>query len=182
MLTTIGGGTHRGIGRLAAGVLAGCLLLALAAPVLADIRVPKGTRVRLEFAESLDSHVAKKGDIVRLRALQDVFVGGERVIARGARSTGQITSVRKPRRFGRRAEITIDLTGVRAVDGREIPLERYRTGDRYTAGGAAAASGGLIVLGPIGAAAGAFVKGKHIKVEAGTAIDAAVAADVNVRR
>jgi hypothetical protein len=143
--------------------------------------VPKGTRVRLAFAQSVDSREAEKGDTIRLRVTQDVFVRGERVIARGARATGLVTSVRKPRRFGRKAEIKIDLVGVRAVDGKQLPLERYKTGDRYSAGGAAAAGGGLVVLGPIGLAAGAFVKGKHVKVDAGTAIDAALSADVRVR-
>jgi hypothetical protein len=150
-------------------------------PAQADLNVPRGTRVRLTFAETLDSRTSEKGDTVRFKVVQDVYVAGERVVARGARATGLVTSVRKPRRFGRRAEIKIDLVGVRAVDGKQLPLERYSTGDRYSAGGAAAAGGGLIVLGPIGLAAGAFVKGKHLKVDAGTAIDAAVSTDVRVK-
>lgn len=167
--------------RLGAWLVTTLFLLALALPARADLMVPKGTRVRLAFAHDLDSREAEKGDTIRLKVTQDVYVQGERVIARGARATGRVTEVRKPRRFGRKAQIKIDLVGVRAVDGRELPLERYRTGDRYSAGGAAAAGGGLLVLGPVGLAAGAFVKGKHLKVEAGTTIDAAVSADVRVR-
>jgi hypothetical protein len=144
--------------------------------------VPEGTRVRLAFAESVDSRVTERGDTIRLKVIADVYLQGERVIARGARATGLVTHVRKPRRFGRKAEIKIDLVGVRAVDGKQLPLAPFRTGDRYNAGGAAAAGGGLIVLGPLGLAAGAFVKGKHVTVEPGTAIDAAVAADVRVRK
>lgn len=162
--------------------LAGLFLSALATPAMAaGVTVPAGTRVPLEFAQRLDSRHGREGQVVNLRARQDIWVNGEKVIARGARATARVLRIRKPRPFGRKAEIKLDLVGVRAVDGHDVPLGQYRSGERYgnpAAGGAAA--GGLILLGPIGLAAGAFVKGNQLVINPGTAITGAVRNDTPV--
>jgi hypothetical protein len=169
--------------RGAAGFLAGVFLLALATPVLAaGVAVPAGTKVQLEFTQSLDSRRAHKGDRVNLRVQEDVMVNGEKVIARGARATARVMDVRKPKRFGQKALIKLYQVRVRGVDGRRIQLGQYSSGKRFSdpkAGGAAA--GGLILLGPIGLAGGAFFKGKHVVIKSGTAIVGAVQNNTTVR-
>lgn len=161
---------------VAAGLLAGMYLFALTAPALAaSVTVPAGTKVPLEFAQRLDSRHARKGDLVNLRARGDVLVNGEKVIAKGAPATARVMNVRKPRPFGRKAEIKLDLVGVRAVDGSIVPLGQYSSGARFSNPKAqGAAAGGLILLGPIGLAAGAFIKGNHLVINPGTAIDGGV--------
>jgi hypothetical protein len=170
--------TRRG----AARILTGIVLFALVAPeVAAGPNLPAGTKVPLQFAQRLDSRHARKGDLVNLRVRQDVIVDGRTVIARGARATARVLDVRKPRPFGRKAQIKLDLVGVRAADGREVPLGQYNSGRRFTDPKAqGAAAGGLILLGPIGLAAGAFVKGNHLVINPGTAIDGTVRNDTTV--
>lgn len=160
----------------AAGLLAGILSLALLVPgMAAAVTVPAQTKVPLEFTQSVSSRTARPGQTVRLRARADVMVDGEQVIAKGAPATARVMSVRKPRRFGRKAEIKLDLVSVRGANGRQIRLGQYRSGERYDDPKAqGAAAGGLILLGPIGLAAGAFVKGNHLVIKPGTAIDGAV--------
>lgn len=177
---------HRRLLSLRQGVacfLAGVFLFALVAPALAaGVTVPAGTKVPLEFAQRLDSRYARKGERVNLRAREDVTVNGEKVIARGARATARVMDVRKPKRFGQKAVIELYQVRVRGVDGRRIQLGQYSSGKRFVdpkAGGAAA--GGLILLGPIGLAAGAFFKGGHLVINPGTSIVGVVQNDTTVR-
>jgi len=162
--------------RATAASLAVIFLSVLVAPVFAaTVTVPAGTKVPLEFAQSVDSGTAHKGDLVKLRVHEDVMVNGEKVIAAGAPATARVAEVKKPKPFGGKAEIKINQLRVRAANGREMQLDQYNSGKRFMdpkAGGAA--TGGLILLGPIGLAAGAFFKGGHMLIKSGTHIDAAV--------
>jgi uncharacterized membrane protein len=169
--------------RSTAGFLAGVFLFALVAPALAaGFTVPAGTTVPLEFAQGLDSRQARKGDPVNLRVREDVTVNGLPVIAKGARATAQVMEVRQPKRFGHKAEIKLCQVRVRAVDERWIQLGQYTSGKRYGNGKAVSAeAGGLILLGPIGLAAGAFFKGGHVVIKPGTAIIGVVQHDTLVR-
>jgi hypothetical protein len=83
--------------------------------------------------------------------------------------------VHRRRSFGRKGELRIKLVNVRDVEGHRVPLEAYHSGKRFAAEGPGAAGGGLLVLGPVGAVAGVFVKGKEITIDKGTRIQAEVA-------
>jgi len=162
--------------RSAAGLLAGVLLFAVVAPTLAaGVTIPEGTKVPLEFTQHVDSRHAHKGDLVTLRAKEDVIVNGEKVVAQGAPATARVMEVVQPKRFGKKAEIKLDNLRVRGADGHEIQLGQFTSGKRYGDSKAVGAeAGGLIVLGPIGLAAGAFFKGGHMDIKPGTAIDGVV--------
>lgn len=168
--------------RGAAGLLAGGFLFALMAPTLAaGATVPAGTKVPLEFTQHLDSRHAHKGDLVNLRAQEDVTVNGEKIIARGASATARVMDVQKPKRFGKKAVIKLDQLRVRGANGGQIQLGQFTSGKRYGNSKAVGAeAGGLIVLGPIGLAAGAFFKGGHLDIKPGTAIIGVVENDTTV--
>ena len=166
----------RSLRRWIASGLASVFLSALVSPVLAaEVTLPAGTRVPLEFAQSVDSRTAKKGDLVKLTVAQDVIVSGQKVIAQGAPATATVMDVSHGKAFGKKAEIKLDQLRVPAVDGRLIQLGHYDSGKRYSDPKAeGAAAGGLILLGPIGLAAGAFIKGGHMLIKPGTHIDGAI--------
>ena len=184
MFTQIPSRRHSGLPlpRRAAGLLAGVLLFAIVAPPLAaSVTVPEGTKVSLEFTQKLDSRHASKGDRVSLRAQEDVIVNGEKVIARGAPATATVMEVVKPKSFGKKASIKLNNLRVRGMDGNQIQLSQYTSGKRYAdAKAVGAGAGGLIVLGPIGLAAGAFFKGGHLEIKPGTTIAAAVQHNITV--
>ena len=159
---------------LNAALLAACLL-AVAACARAAEPVPPGTPVMLQFLEEVSTKTAKEGDPVKLRVYTNVVVNGKTLIRQDAPATGVITDVRKPKRFGKRAELKIRLENVQDVAGNRVPLEAYSSGKRFRAGGPGASGAGLLILGPVGLVGGAFVKGKHITVDSGTRIEAKVA-------
>jgi hypothetical protein len=165
----------------AAGFLAGAFFFALVAPAAA-VTLPAGTKVPLEFAQGLDSRYAQAGDRVKLRAREDVRANGVTVIARGARATARVKEVVKPKRFGRKAMIKIYQMRVRAVDGSRIQVGQYNSGERPgNTKAVGAEAGGLILLGPIGLAAGYFFKGGHLVIKPGANIVCAVLHNTAVR-
>lgn len=150
-------------------------MLLTAADVSAAEPVPPGTRITLQFDRSVSTRTARKGGTVPLRVYSPVVVRGKTLIDQDAPATGVVTSVRRPGRFGKRGELKIRLVSVRDRSGARVPLEAYTSGDRFSAGGPGASAAGLLVLGPIGLAGGAFVKGKHVTIDRGTRIQAVVA-------
>ena len=135
---------------------------------------PPGMVVPLLFAERVQSQNAARGEVVELRAWSDVEADGKVVIAQDAKAQGRIVSIRKPRSFGRKAEIRVRLDWVEDVNGGQVPLENYRTGRRFDPKGPGAAAGGLLILGPVGLVGGLFVQGGHITIKQGTRIQAQV--------
>ena len=163
--------------RWAAGIIGAAMGMSLLVPFAAsaETMVPSGTKVPLEFTQRISTKTAKKGDTVELRVTEDVRVDGRTMIPEGAPAEGVITDVHRGRTFGRKGELKIRLTHVRDRNGDRIPIERYHSGDRFSAGGPAAAGAGLLVLGPVGLAAGALVHGSDFTIKEGTRIEAEVA-------
>jgi hypothetical protein len=176
---------HRRLRSLRSGIaggLAGVFLSVLVSPVLgAVVALPAGTKVPMDFAQTVDSRTAKKGDVVKLTVKQDVLVNGGKVIARGAPASATVMDVDKAKMFGQKAKITLDQLRVRAADGRLLQLGHYDSGKRIDAKAPGAATGGLILLGPIGLAAGAFIKGGHMVIKPGTEIDGVVLNNTPIR-
>ena len=157
------------------GAALGLGLLTPLAAAQAQTMVPAGTKVPLEFTQPVSTKTAQKGDTVELRVSEDVVVDGRTVIPAGAPAEGVITDVHRGRTFGRRGELKIRLTHVRDANGDRVPIERYKSGERFNAGGPGAAGAGLLVLGPVGLAAGALVHGHDFTIKTGTRIEAEVA-------
>lgn len=161
--------------RTVLSLLATLIMVTLTAPVRAEQTVPPGTVVTLQFMQDVGTKTAKKGDKIKLRVYTDVVHNGKTLIKQDAPAEGIVESVRKPKRFGRRGELKIRLESVTDVNGVRVPLESYKSGERFTASGPGAAAGGLLVLGPVGLVGGAFIKGKDVTIKEGTKIQAMVA-------
>ncbi len=128
--------------------------------------------VPLEFTEELDSRKVRKGDRVTLRVADDVTMDGKLRFRKGAEAQGIIERVKQPGRFGQKAQIQIRLEWAKDVDGKQVPLSTYSTGNRFDAGAGGASLGGAVLLGPIGLLGGALVKGGHITIKKGARIQA----------
>ena len=122
------------------------------------VKVELKTPVPLMVDEPLSSKTAKSGQTFRLVAAEDVLVNGKVVVGKGSSATGRITLVEKGNInvYGR-VEVTVD--SVRAVDGRNIPLE-----------------GNLAVSG-----IGKWGMGKDAKIEKGASINTVVAEETEVK-
>ncbi|MGQ0571990.1 MAG: hypothetical protein ACT4P5_21000 [Armatimonadota bacterium] len=154
-------------------VLAVSLALPATAVASTVVTVPAATRVPLKFLATLDSSTAQQGQAVRFEVPSDVLVGRRVVVRRGASARGLVRSVEKAGAFGKNARIRIGFVQTTAVDGRPLALSNVditpnNMRNVKDVGGAAGASAvGLVLLGPIGIAAGALVRGGHVQVPAG---------------
>ncbi|HNW34863.1 MAG TPA: hypothetical protein PKM25_08025 [Candidatus Ozemobacteraceae bacterium] len=151
-------------------VLAG-LLIPSAARAKGTTLVPKGTLVRLRLEQSLSTRTNKTGDMVKLLAVEAIKLGDTVVIKKGGLAQAQLEKVRGPGRFGRNGSIKIRYLFVTSARGRQIPIvlgERATKANQSMGLAAGASAAGYMILGPIGVVGGAFVKGHHIDIPAGT--------------
>lgn len=164
--------------------------LALAVPPTAqaatNVTVPVGTKVALQFINAIDSTTAKEGQQVNFRVAGDVVVARHAVIKRGAPGKGTIVSVAPPGVFGKNARIHIAFITARAVDGKPVKLSPIEITPEMmrqvkdTSGAVAAGTVGLILLGPLGVAAAALVRGGHVALGAGSVAIVATLARVTI--
>lgn len=169
------------------GMLSGVLLLSITAIAsAARLVIPKGTKVTVAFDQALNSKTTKVGQRVRLHVKDDVLVGGQKAIRRGARVQGVISKVSKRKRYGINAEMRIVLQPVRSVTGKMVPLEAGGKGEEISGGKSAQAAGatvgGAAVFGPVGLIGGYFVHGKAVNIKVGDMLVTEVPKDVVLRR
>ncbi len=148
---------------LSAAVAAACC-------ISAANELPAGTEVILRFDQYLSSRTAKPGEVVRLEVAEPVIVNGETLIPAGRSVRGVLTKVSQNQHFGVNARMRIALDPI-WIHHHEVTLEprdkgKVIGGTRSDMAGAAS-GGGLIVLGPLGLAAGYFVVGHSVHVRPG---------------
>lgn len=137
-------------------------------------RKPEEPTLPLEFTQVIDSRKVKKGDVVTLKVVDDTAISDKLRFRKDAPASGIIEDVKEPGRFGQRAQIKIRLDWVKDINGAQVPLASYTTGNRFEPGAGGASLGGLLFLGPVGLLGGAFIKGGHLTIKKGTRIQARV--------
>ncbi len=145
--------------------------------------VPANTLVKIALVTPVNAKNLKAGDTIRYQVADDVTVDGKLVFAKGALGTGTVQKVVQARNFGRNAEVEIDFSQVKSVDGTEAATflgEESKTEMKNMAMAAGASVAGMILLGPVGIVAGAFVHGKNIDVPEGTEMFIQTQADMTV--
>jgi hypothetical protein len=137
------------------------------------VSVPNGTQVALKFSAPVDSGTVKEGDTVHFSVASDVVVDRTLAIRQGTPAQGLVVSVTQPGIFGRSARIQIEFMQTTGTDGRPISLApvsitpNSMRETRDTSGAVGASVAGIILLGPLGLAGGALVRGGHVSVPAG---------------
>ena len=148
-------------------------------PPLASVKIPAGVRVELEMAHTIDSQTTRAGDLVSLRVVNPVVVGGVTVISVGATATARVLRAERNGHFGRAGRITWELKEVTAVDGARVPLSAVGHAVGDSKGAKVAAVMALSVLSPVALAAG-FKRGENAVVPEGKRFDAFTAAESTV--
>ena len=150
------------------------------------VSIPRGTENKLKLGKTISSKTARKNDIVPMTVVDDLFVDSNILtMGKGGIISARVRSVRRGGRFGRSGFVNLDIKSIESMDSTELPVEVAYAGqerfDKKRIGMAAGASTlGYLVLGPIGIAGGAFVKGDDIEVPAGTEISVKTTRDINV--
>lgn len=107
-----------------------CLLFAPVAPLVAQTRVPsnqllQGTQVHLVMTNSLTTSVAKEGDPFTATVAEPVYLGTQLILPAGARVTGQVGAIIRPKRFSifrGQAAMNLMFKSIE-VDHHEIPAQ-----------------------------------------------------------
>lgn len=139
---------------------------------VAQQQVPTETTVRISTLTEINSAAMKVGDPVRYRVVDSVIINNNVVIPAGAEGVGRVTEVRTAGRIGRDGLVTVEWGEITAIDGTLVKVgigakatERNQNSAELATG---AAMAGVILLGPLGLAAGALVTGKDHVVPIGT--------------
>ena len=137
------------------------------------VTLPKDTLIKISIQKELAGRVNKAGEDVPFRAEDNIYVGEALVIPKGAMGTAKIKKIADPALFGKDGRIDLEFKHLPGMDGTKVPIEmgdvaKKMTQSQIQAGGAALA--GMVLLGPLGAAGGLFVKGKVAKVPLGTTV------------
>ncbi|HKV44565.1 MAG TPA: hypothetical protein VJT32_07825 [bacterium] len=138
-----------------------------------EIQVPAGTSVLLKFLDPVDSATITEGATVKFEVAANVLVQRAEIFRQGTPAQGVVTDVSQPGIFGKNARVHVAYLEVTATDGRPVRLSPLdisadmirQAKDAGAAGGASLA--GIIILGPVGLAAGAFIRGGQVSVPAG---------------
>lgn len=136
-----------------------------------QVTLPKDSVIKIEFTQELGNKISKVGDEVGFKAADNLYVNDVLVLPKGATGVGKVKKVVQPGMFGKDGRVDVDFTYINGVDGTEIPVfvgELAKQQAKSYAGAAGAAIGGMIILGPIGAVGGAFVKGSSVVIPEGS--------------
>lgn len=151
------------------------------------LTVPAGTKVLLRFETPVDSGKIAEGAAIRFTVATDVLIDRTPAFRRGTPAQGIVTDVSKPGIFGKNGRVHIAYIQADAVDGkpaRLAPLDVTPDSIRQVGDvGAAGATSltGAIILGPVGLAAGALIRGGNVDVPAGAIGTSSLEQDLQVQ-
>lgn len=137
--------------------------------------------VRLKLKHAISSADAHRSDNVEFEVLDDIYLNGVQVIAKGGTAIAIVVEAQAKRRMARGGKLDINIDHLRLIDGEKCPLRASRGGN----GGGH--SGGMVtgmvatslVLWPV-APLFLLMHGKDLTVPQGTEITAYVNGDMKL--
>ena len=141
-----------------------------AAPTAAPLVIPAGTNITVRLANSISSGTAQSGDSFAATVADPIRVGGQEVVATGARAEGTVAEAHARGKIKGAASLRLELTRL-TINGTGYPVRTSMAGFAQKGKGkrtAVAAGGGAALGGIIGAIAGGG-KGAGIGLLAGGA-------------
>lgn len=153
-----------------------------AAMVDVETKVPDGTEIEIQIANTLSGQQAKIGDVVDFILLRPVQVNGVTVFERDAPARARITTAKKSGRWGKAGKLEWAMQDVQAVDGNRTPARFTKRHLGDSKGGTVAAATLLtaVFLGPFGLFWG-LKKGRPAEIPAGTRYTVFVHGDTTIK-
>lgn len=146
-------------------LVAGCM--ALCSFSVAASKLPEGTDVRLQVTDKLSSATAVEGQRFNLVLDEDVVVGGEVMVPRGAKAVGTVISARKRGHMGKAGELNVQINYLLVGEQRvRLRASSGREGDSKV--GATVAL--TVLFGPLGL----LKRGKDVELNPGVVLTAQV--------
>ncbi|MGI6543719.1 MAG: hypothetical protein ACOX44_11775 [Limnochordia bacterium] len=147
------------------------------------VELKAGTEVRIKLITELATATTKQDSEIEYYVARDIIVDGRYAVPIGAQGLGTVLMVKKPGPFGQSGQMQIDLGSVTTFDGTKVPLtytqpETSTTSSELAAG---ASLSGMVLLGPLGLAAGYLIKGSSEVIPSGTELIVHVKTDTTVQ-
>ena len=142
---------------------------ALAQPMI----LPEGMTIQLETRQEISSKSARVGDRIELAVARPVTIGGVTLIPAGSPAVGEVSRVRDNGLLGRSGKLDIKVSTVRA-GGMDVPVRGQRNSQGKS--GTLGAVGAGIVFLPLAV----LVRGKDVKLPAGTKFEVYVDREVSL--
>jgi hypothetical protein len=118
--------------KLLGALMAGLLVLSVAAPLLAqddtdqsalnELTIPEGTEFKLQLHTTINSKTSKAGDRVLTSLIDPVSVEDQDVLPKGVRVDGHIGEVKPARRRGRGGYLTIVFDTIEMPNGQKVAI------------------------------------------------------------
>jgi hypothetical protein len=132
----------------------------------ANVVLPDGTEVKLITIEEISSKKAIQDDLLTFKIAEDVKIGNNVVIAKGAIAKGIVTNAKKKGMMGRSGELNIRIESTETVDGQTIKLRSTKSGEGGDKVGTTVAL--TVLFGPLGL----LKRGKDAVIKADTVLTA----------
>ncbi len=97
--------------------------IALADNSFKTVTLPADTEIHLQLAETISSHTAKAGEIVRFRTVGDTTLNGILVIPDGTEADGIVLDAKRKGHLGRAGSLDIGIQFLRMDHGVRVPLD-----------------------------------------------------------
>lgn len=86
------------------------------------VRIPSSSMILVALVEDANSGTLQPGATVALRAVGDLAVGNDVLIAAGAPGSAKVSSVKKGNFLGIPGQLTLTAMTIQAVDGTTVPI------------------------------------------------------------
>jgi hypothetical protein len=141
------------------------------------------TLLRIRLLSKISSTTSKIGQKVNFELVEDIKFDGKLLIPAGTIALMEIVDVNEAGNLGQDGEISLRFSGLRAIDGTEVPLklgEKAQDENRSRDLAIGASILGTIILGPLGLIAGYFVKGEEKELPAGSELYIQTSSDIEL--
>jgi len=137
--------------------------------------------VRLKLKNAISSADAHRSDTVQFEVLDDIYLNGVQVIAKGSPAIAIVAEAQAKRRMARGGKLDVNIDHLRLTDGETCPLRAAKGGNGggHTGGMVAGMVVTGVVLWPV-APLFLLMHGKDITIPAGTEITAYVNGDMKL--
>jgi hypothetical protein len=144
--------------------------------LVAMVRIPAGTVVRVELTEALSSKTSARGQTFALRLVEPIVVDGQTVVAAGAVGGGEVIDAR-PAGFGGRPGKLVLAGRFLEMGGQQARIRSMMIG---ATGEDRAADALAVSTIPVIGIASLFMEGGEIQVPVGARATAKLAVDIDV--
>ena len=138
--------------------------------ISAEKEVSPGLPITVRLQEDLISGEVSVGDMISVEVVEDVVYEDYLIISGGTESQLEVTSVKDRGFLGRDAEMSVEFSAIKALDGTRVPVQQIEelAGNTYSRELAAGAGllGTIVLNHPLGLVAGIFVRGQEIELPA----------------